>query len=394
VRTTASTPKEPVLTPSFVTLWMVGFWSYAGTYLSLGALPLYLQYHGLSPVAVGAVLAAMSVAAFLVRPLGGWAADRVGPQHVVLGGAACLVLGNVGLATISSAVGLAAARAISGLGWGCVSSNANTIAGSLAQHRRGEVIALYTVAGSVALAAAPGVGLLLANRYSYGVLFWIASGASALAVAFSAFLPRAGAAPLPRPLRLRSLLDRDVAFPSAMLAAHSMSYGAVLYFLPLVTRGNATTLGSFFTIYALALVALRTPAGRLSDRFGRLLSVLPGLFASAGAMLLVALAAAGSPWAVWPAAVALALATAFVQPATLAWSVDLARDRLGAAMATTVMAQDLGIASGGFLLGLVASRAGLTTAFAVIAAVPATAMVVGFARMQLGRLPGASSNRD
>jgi predicted MFS family arabinose efflux permease len=58
---------------------------------------------------------------------------------------------------------------------------------------------------------------------------------------------------------------------------------------------------------------------------------------------------------------------AFVQPASLAWALDLGGNRRGAAMATMVAAQDMGIALGGSVLGAAGTLGGYGTLFGVAA---------------------------
>ena len=357
----------------FANLWLVGFGSYASVYLLLSVLPLYLKRLGLSDIAVGTLLGLMSAAAFVSRPFAGWLADGLGRKLFVVLGALCLFVASVGLPFVTEAVLFALLRLLTGVGWGSLTSNANTLAGELAPAgRRGEAIGLYTMAGSVALAGGPAAGLYLAAAVDYATAFWVAAAFSAVALLASLLLSPTSMQrrSLPR-VGLGTLISRDAAGPALLLLLHSVMYGGLITFLPLLalSRGLGNP-GLFFAIYAIALIPLRGLAGRLSDRLGRPRVIAPGLLCGAASMLL--LATAGGTAEMLVAGFLFALAMGFVQPPALAWGLDVGGARRAAAMATMVMAQDLGIILGGVLLGAVASIAGYQAPFA-LAAVPGLA---------------------
>jgi MFS family permease len=140
-------------------------------------------------------------------------------------------------------------------------------------------------------------------------------------------------------------------------------YGGLITFLPLLAGarhlGNA---GLFFTVYAIVLIVLRSLAGRLADRFGPVPVVAPGMACGVASMWV--LATAGSLAQMLIAAVLFAFAMGLVQPPSLAWGMELAGERRATAMATMVMAQDLGILIGGTVLGAVGTLGGYGWLFA------------------------------
>jgi MFS family permease len=365
---------EPILTRRFVILWLVGFSSYASVYLLVPVLPLYLEQRGMTAAAIGTLLGLMSLAALFTRPFAGWLSDGWGRRPLITLGLAAMLVFAAGLPFIAGAVAFGLLRLISGIGWGCLTSNANTLAGELAPPgRQGEAIGHYTMAGSVALAGSPAAGLFLVRSHGYPAAFWTAAGLTTLALLLSLFLEARPREPL-RSFNVGNLLAWNAVAPAGVLMLHAMTYGGLLTFLPLLAeeRGLGDP-GLFFTIYALALVILRGTAGRLSDRFGRPAAIGPGL-ASGGVALLV-LAFAQVRWVMLAAALLFALSMGFVQPPSLAWGLDLGGQRRGTAMATMVAAQDMGIALGGAFLGGIGSVAGLRPLFEAAAGLSALALL-------------------
>jgi MFS family permease len=123
-------------------------------------------------------------------------------------------------------------RLVSGVGWGCLTSNTNTLAGELAPPgRQGEVIGHYTMAGSVAFAGSPAVGLFLMNRYGYPATFWTATALTAVALVLSLFLDRRSRVPLGR--SSRQLISVNV-WGRRGHRLHAMTYRGIS--LPLLAR--------------------------------------------------------------------------------------------------------------------------------------------------------------
>ena len=367
-----------LLTRRFALLWAVAFGSFGSVYLVLSTLPLYLHRWGAPASVIGGVLGLMSAAAFFGRPfLGGWLAESLGRRPLLTAGVGALFLSTLGLPLAGSVAAVAGLRFLNGVGWSSVTTNASTLASELSPpHRRGEALGLYGMAQSVALAGGPAFGLYLAGRFGYPAAFWSATALAGLAFAATLALrgPRADRQPLRAP-RPSTLLSRAALGPSAILVLHACMYGGLISFLPLLaTERGLGSPGLFFAVYAVALLILRGVAGRLSDPPRRAPVIVPGLIAGTAAMLLLAVAANLAE--MLGAALLFALAMGLVQPPALAWGIDLAAERRATAMATMIMAQDLGITAGGAVLGIVGTLGGYGALF-LAAALPGAAALAG-----------------
>jgi MFS family permease len=381
---------------AFVRLCLVGFCYYACVYLLLSVMPLYLARGGLTDVVVGALLSLMNASSLIVRPFAGWLTDVHGRRRFIVIGLIGLLVGTAGLPFAGASLVLfALLRIMLGLGWGNLTATANTLAGELVPAgRRGEALGLYTMFGSLALAAGPAAGLYLARAHGYATAFWVAAAFAGLSLLLAVGLPEPRRQPrAPEPLRLRSLISIPALGPAALVIVHTLTYGALVNFLPLLAASRSLgDTGLFFTIYAVLLLFLRSMAGRLSDRVGRAQVIAPGLLC--GAATMIVLATAHARWEMLAAAVLFALAMAGVQPPSQAWGLDLAvAGRRGTAMSTIVMAQDVGIAASGPLLGWVATGAGLPSAF-WLAGMLGIAAVFGLGiAWRRGAVPGTARAR-
>jgi MFS family permease len=376
-----------ILTPRFVVLWLIGFTSYASVYLLLPVIPLYLKEQGASMATIGTLgVGMMGLMALLVRPFSGWLSDAYGRKPLIGTGLAALLVHTLLLPFVGIGMLFAAFRALGGVGWGCLTSNTNTLAGEISPPtRRGEAIGHYTMSGSTALAIAPAAGLYLLNTRGAPAAFVVSAALLVPALVLAWFLAPPARAPL-APLRLTNLITTAALGPAAVVVVHATAYAGIVTFLPLLARErDLGEIGLFFTMYAGALVFLRGIGGRLSDRYGRPTVIVPGMVCASAAMLLLALATAR--WQMLLAALLFSVAMAFVQPPSLAWALDLGGSRRGTAMATMVAAQDTGIALGASALGLVGARGGFTALFGTAAGMAAFAAVILFILTRSKRLP-------
>ncbi|MBD0023392.1 MFS transporter [Gordonia pseudamarae] len=158
------------------------------------------------------------------------------------------------------------------------------------------------------------------------------------------------------------------------------SFGVRVAVVPLfVVDGlgeDAALAGVVLAAYAAGNVMAIMTAGRLSDAHGRRTVILPGLV-----VVSVATAAMGftSSIVVTVAVSAVAgLGSGLFVPTQQATLADVLGNRVrgGSALAAFSMASDLGAVSGPIVVGLIASTAGFTTAFAVTGGVTAIALLM------------------
>lgn len=244
-------------------------------------------------------------------------------------------------------------RAVQGVGWGLATTAISSLVADLApERRRGEAIGIWGLAPTVAMALGPAAGGAL-SRVGGAAAAFLGTAALFL-VALALVLPvaepcHAAAAPG------GAAFPRGALLPCAVLLLSSLSYGAILAFVP-VELGGART-GTYFTLYAVSILAVRPFAGRLSDRHGRVAVAVPGLLLGAAGVVLTGLAR--DPLSLAAAAVLYGVGISGLSfPALVAWTVDRSGGARGAAMAAFYGAYDLAIALGAFALGPVYERLG------------------------------------
>ena len=270
-------------------MWGGAFTVLLSFFLLVSALPLYAQRLGLSGPEIGVVMAAFAVSSMLLRPWVGWAADRHGRRPLMLAGGAVFALAPLVYAASAGALSMTAVRLFHGAGMGLYPTAATAMAADLAPPaRRAEVLGVFGMAGSLALALGPATGVAIAHTFGFVVLFAASTLVAAVGLALTSAVRETHTAHGTAPFRLATTFSRGAAFPSSVMLGMMLTYGALITFLPLHADAHGVNPGLFFLVYALALTAVRQPAGRLSDRRGRAPVAAAGLSIVAAALVIVA----------------------------------------------------------------------------------------------------------
>jgi MFS family permease len=279
-------------------------------------------------------------------------------------------------------------RVLQGLGYGAFTGAATALmADIIPLSRRGEGLGVFSVGANVAQAAAPGLGLALYTvTGAFGPEFALASLASMTALGLAFLAPEVRPATRPadgkeergaaRPLLSPgNLVARTALLPSFLQVFASGAFSVVIAFIPLYARQLDIPLaGLFFADVSLSVLLSRILFGRLSDRFGRQIVIVPGTALAVTGLLL--LASGPGPALFFLAGSAFGLGSGAAQPALLAYAIDRTpAHRRGAATSTYMLAIDLGASLFPAILGQVVPAAGYGGMYAVAALMLASALV-------------------
>jgi MFS family permease len=271
----------------------------AGVYLIPSALPLYLRQLGAAPVHIGLEVGASNLAVVAFTLLSGPLINRWGASRLMFGGVVCYLLAALGMLLVPAEGSVAACRALQGLGLALIYPSLLTMAPRLVPLGPGAALGLVASFNTVAMAAAPPIGLWLYGIGGAPALFGPAAACAAVGLGVAFALPTT-----PRLATAARGLGYDRRWTALLLAnAFCGAYfGGVVAYLPLaLARVRGPNAGIFFTADALSVLLLRAPSGALVDRSGpRLVQLsgaivtLAGLGALALPASLLALVAAGA----------------------------------------------------------------------------------------------------
>jgi len=291
----------------------------------------------------------------VLRPPAGWIIDTRGYRAVLLAGMAIFMLASFGYVIAHSVTMVLALRLFHGMGMGLFPTAATVVVAEVAPPaRRGEAMGWFGIANSVGLIIGPAVGTPIATGAGFRTLFLVAGGMALIGLVCIWLLPRIGQMPAKttRPPRPQDFFSRAAVLPSVLLLFLYVPYGAVVAFIPIIATGRGlANPGTFYTVYALAVLLIRAKAGHVSDRRGRAAVIIPGMLLAGIAFAVLGLTS-DRIWVLVAAAI-YGLGFGSVQPALMALTADrVPPEERGKAMGTFYTAWELGIMTGSTGAGL------------------------------------------
>ena len=369
-------PRPRLITPAFVTLIASGLCYSTAVGVMIPVLPLFVVDElGASATAVGVAVGLFSVTALLLKPAAGRAADRWGRRALLVGGSALFTVVVAGHLLVAEYWALVGLRVLLG-----VAEAVTFVAGVAAltdlapAERLGEAISYDSVGLFLGIAFGPVLGEFLLARDGFPAAWTGAVALGGAATLLATRLPKLPAQTVPGG-RVR-LVWRPLLAPGAAFVAGVLGGAGFLAFVSLHAReiGMAGAGGALFT-FGLVVVVCRLVFARTADRVPG--ARLSGLALAAGATGLTVVAVWQDPAGVFLGAALLGVSSAFLTPAfyRVLMSRVPASQRGSGAAAFGIMV-DLGLGGGPLLVGLIAARSSITTAFAASAALALVAAIL------------------
>lgn len=349
---------------------------------------LYAQSFGVSATAIGMAIAIYGLGRMVAAPPAGNLSDRLGRRHALALGGVVTALGSLICALAPDYTVFMIGRLIGGIGAGMMLTTGQIVLADISTpERRGRMLATYQATFLFAVGVGPFPGGLIADRFGLDAPFFVYAvfGLICTTVAWFAVAETRGfsdggkaSAALPKPrylAQIRMLAAKRgyvlVCCVSLMFAViRTGGFFAIIPLLGSFTLGlSVAEIGFGLFIGSIAGLAAAYPGGMIADRFGRKAIIVPASIATAGTMVMFALA--GSYPAFMTACIAWGIATSVGGSAPAAYAADNAPPGMNAStMSTFRMVGDLGYVVGPIMLGAIAE-----------ATTPATSLEVGAAMM-------------
>lgn len=343
----------------------------------------------------GLIIALFTVTAGLSRPFSGKLADTVGRIPVmVFGIAVCVIMGLL-YPVISSVWALLMLRFLHGFSTGFKPTGTSAfIADIVPADRRGEAMGYFGVFGSTGMAIGPAIGPSITEAYGINALFYCS--------AFVAFLSIAILFGMKETLQEKQafkwsllkikkdeILESRVFNPSVTLLLTSFTFGAAITLAPdmAIQMGfPQNQKGIFFTVFVVCSLLVRIIAGKVSDRYGRVIVLKWAISLIIIACLAIAQAESQTMFLV--SAAIFGLAIGMNSPTIYAWTIDLSLDKArGKGIATMYIALEIGIGMGAFIAGFIYSNEvqNIPYVFFTCAALAALALLFLFVGLDYGK---------
>jgi MFS family permease len=345
-----------IYTRQFILLCTSSFLFFASFNMIIPELPAFLTDLGGADYK-GLIIGLFTLTALISRPFSGKLADTVGRIPVIYLGVIMSFLCGLLYPFLLSVSGFLLLRLLHGFSTGFTPTGTSAyIADVIPADRRGEALGMLGLISNIGTALGPALGSEIARQHSVNTMFYIASAFALFAMLLLLRLRETLAQPQPfrwKLLRIKAdeLWEPRVLAPSLVMAMCLFAYGIILTLIPDFSEHlGLQNKGWFFTYYTLSSLLIRVIAGKVSDRYGRVIVLKIALIILILALYWIGFATNGFQLLV--GACIFGVAVGMYSPTLFAWVVDLSpTSAVGRGMATVYMALELGIGLGALMAG-------------------------------------------
>lgn len=358
---------------------LVSILVYTGHYMLMATLPLYAKELSGSNVIAGMMVSTLTLSALVFRPVFGTLIDSKGRKIILLVGAVLFVMVSIFYHFAHTVLLLVSLRFMNGIAFSAHTSAAGTIVSDLTpKSRLAEGIGYYGISIIIGTAIGPALGLFLVDHSGYQVLFlsvaalWVLGLIITLPINYekknkmelsTLSNSKVSENPIDHKASRDSFFEKTSLLPSLVMFFVSLTFGSVIAFLPSygVARG-IENIGAFFIVYSITVLISRLTTGKLADRHGFMIVLVPSLVSLFISMVLLAFASIFVT--VLIAAIFFGIGFGTSYPITNAIVIKLCPERRrGAATSTILASMDIGIGAGALVWGAVLEVSGFTAVF-------------------------------
>lgn len=369
--------QQRILTPTFALVSAATFCFFLSQSALFPVLPRHLVDLGAGPALVGLVVGIMLVPAVVLRPLMGRMIDTQGRKLFISLGFLISVLACLGYSLVPTIAGILALRLVHGAAMASFYPGASTLTADISPvRRRAEAFSYFSMFLFAGMALGPIAGEQIYHSSGASATFLAAAAVAALGLALALNI-RDPHSPS-RPASRQPLLHRAALFPAAILGMVALASGGMHAFIPLYVSDHAGDSRFFFATYAVVIVILRMFVGRIADRYGRGVIIVPGCVLCGLSSLLLATSASRTN--LIAVGILFGLGWGSMFPGLFALIMDRVHTgERGSATATFTAAFDVAFGGGQILLGAIleATSFGVIFVLGGLSAAAAGAVFVG-----------------
>ncbi|WP_074600100.1 MFS transporter [Sediminibacillus halophilus] len=325
----------------------------------LPTLPLFVNEIGGSATDVGLITGVFMVSAILIRPFAGYLLKLVNKKYLLIFGIIINAI-STGMYYFADNVNtLLIIRLVHGLGFGLATTYfATLVAEIIPKERRGEGMGYFGVGETVAISIGPMIGISILEFFEFSHLF-LGGLAVLLLAAFLAALTKSSKQlnnkVEPQHMKVK-LLEKRVIIPALLTLLIGVAASSIMSFFSLYAiEKEFSGIGWFFFIIALASFLVRLVSGKLFDRHGPSVILIPGSILASTGFIVLYLAQADFTFYVSAGLYGLGFGAIF--PAIQTWCMNLVEEHEHEyAMSTFFNFFDFGIGIGSLLLGILVTN--------------------------------------
>ncbi len=254
-------------------LFLSTFLFFTNEALFLPTLPLYLSTAGYTNFKIGTVLGAFALGVLFTRPLSGFITDEKGRKLSLAAGVLVFATAPLLYLVSTDFTYLIIIRFYHGLGISFYTTAFPAyITDASDVDRRGEILGHMATSTTLAFTLGPLIGTAIFASYGFKALIVLCSltGLINFIIILRISEPqRKSAGKIKIPYRT-VVFKRSVLVSSFIQVVYAVIFGGIMTFLPLLLKNiEGVSIGIFFMVQSIVIIACRFLAARLSDKYGR-----------------------------------------------------------------------------------------------------------------------------
>ncbi len=370
---------KPARPTFFVMIAFIGGLAILSSTLSkTPVLPLFARALHATPAEIGWIVMASTIPGVLISYPAGALSDYLGSRRLLLASLVVFATAPFLYLLVETAAQLMAVRFYHGFATAIFGTVTNAAIAERYTTERAARLSTFSSVTIVGRSIAPFLGGFLISLASFDAVYIACAVSGVLALGTGLLLHDDTPAPTEREKQppfwasLTTVLrDRGIMLVSLVEAAQYLVFGAIEAFLALYAASlgiPAWEIGIILGVQLVSIVFAKPLMGKVSDRMGRRLVILPGLLIGAASVILMPFVSSFIGLSVLSLIFGIGFAT--VTSSTSAMVADLTHDgRYGSSMGVLRTVMDVGQSIGPVLTGWMVGVAGYGSAFTLLAAI-------------------------
>ncbi|MBN7771759.1 MFS transporter [Clostridium aminobutyricum] len=370
---------QKLWTKNFILAALSGLFAAMVFYITMTTLAMYAIVSFRASASIAGLIASIFVLGGVFgRLFSGQYMERIGRRKFILSGCFLFFLASVAYLLPLGIVSLLIIRFLHGFTFGSIHNALSTVVlGFIPPNRRGEGIGYFSLNFTVATAFGPFIGMFIVHAYSYTILFTFCAFSAFLCLLSALFVKietpvftEEQTAHLKEKFTFKAVFERSALPLAFVIFFMSLCYAGVTAFLnSFAAELNLTYMASiFFLVYGVAILLFRPLAGKLLDKKGDNIVMLPTIAFYAASLFTLTFAQTKTLFLLAAILMALGYGNILNMGQTIAVkSVD--SHKISTATSTYFIFSDAGMGLGPLLMGLFVTWKGYAFMFLIEAVI-------------------------
>lgn len=368
--------KVKLWTSQYLVIILLSLVMFASFYMITAGFPIFVSTISDNPTIAGIMTSTLMVASLITRFFASVIIQKVNLKLLLII-SLLYFIGTIALTFINDSIGfLIFIRALQGIGFSMLTILVFTISSNIVpKSRLGEGIVFFAMSTSVGTTMGPLIAISYLANFSFNSMMMLTLGLMSFSFVCSLFTKNTVKKGEESPQETNNepfytyMFDKRVLLPCILVSFNYMAIAGTVNFMGAFGKeiNVGGSISQFFIAQGIAMVIFRAFSGKIFDKYGHRILIIPA--AISGAVGLVLLGFSTSMWMVLVSGVLFGIAFAIIHPIIQAWALTLVPpEKKATANSMLLIFIDFGLAVGSVGLGFLAKNVGYGMTFSFSAA--------------------------